>query len=145
MKALGVTAFLGMLAFNMVPVAMQWYQQNQEHRAVLAELEATKQRNQELKESLRLWKNEDYIASQAKARLGYVWPGEVQYNVAGLPETPQSGETVEEGRGARRSWTAVLLQSMVDADSPAGTEGLGDIVPTRDPKAPTPTEGDEGE
>ena len=142
MKALGVTAFLGMLAFNMVPVAMQWYQQNQEHRAVLAELEATKQRNQELKESLRLWKNEDYIASQAKARLGYVWPGEVQYNVAGLPETAQSGETVEE-RGAPRPWTAVLLQSMVDADSPSGTEGLGQIVPTRDPKDPIPTEGDE--
>lgn len=139
---ISIAVVLGMVGLNLVPIGMQWYQQEQEYRAVKAELEAANLHHQELQDSIAAWDNDNFVANEAKTRLGYVWPGEVQYNVVGLPETAQSGEdeislTTE---SPVRPWTSTILQSMIEADQPGSSSELGSLVPTFDPKKETEDE-----
>ncbi len=137
LRLVAVAAILGMVALNLAPIGMQWYQQEQEYRAVRAELADAKEYNQRLQDEIAAWDNDNYVANQAKTRLGYVWPGETQFNVQGLPEDAQSG-TQELGPakvGSPRPWTVTLLESMVQADQPAASSELGGMVPSVDPNA----------
>lgn len=146
-RLVAVAVILGLVALNLVPIGMQWYQQEQEYRAVKAELDAANQRHQELQDSIAAWDNDNFVANEAKSRLGYVWPGEVQYNVVGLPDTSQSGdEQVGEitTNGQVRPWTSTILQSMIEADQPGSSSELGSLVPTYDPNTTTENE-DAGE
>lgn len=142
-RMLGIVVVAGMLALNLVPVGMQWYQQNQEYRAVTAELAATEATNQALRDSLDAWDNDNYVANQAKRRLGFVWPGEVQYNVVGLPETAQSSDDIDEPKGQARPWPSVLMQSMIDADTPPASDSLSGML--ADEESREPADGDKNQ
>lgn len=141
-RMISVAVVLGMVGLNLIPIGMQWYQQEQEYRAVRAELDAANLRHQELQDSIAAWDNDNFVANEAKTRLGYVWPGEVQYNVVGLPETAQSGEDEASlsVNSPVRPWTSTILQSMIEADQPGSSSELGSLVPTFDPKKATEDE-----
>lgn len=126
---LATVAIVAMLAVNLLPVGLQWLQQEQEHAAVSAQLEAAKQRSEELKQSLAAWDNDNYVASQAKSRLGFSWPGETRFSVVGIPEDAQSGTEDEMPKAPSRPWTYSLLDSLLYVDNPPASDGLVGIDP----------------
>ena len=84
-RLIGAGAIVIMLGLSLVPIGLQWVQQEQEYRAVSAEVEAAKAHNADLQATLEKWDDPDYIARQARRRLGFVRPGEAQYTVVYLP------------------------------------------------------------
>ncbi len=128
-KLIVVAVVAGVLGFNLLPVGIRWYSQEQEHKAVLAEVEAARQRNVELEGQLAAWDDPNYVAAQARARLGFVWPGETLYNVVGLPETTEEDSAHPVAEGPQKPWSTKLLESMIDADHPPASSGLVDLQP----------------
>ena len=123
-----VVAFLGL---NLIPIGLQWYQQQREQRAIAAQIEQARGRNAELQDTLSAWEDPDYIATQARKRLGFAWPGEVQYTVVGVPEDEagkDSGDPLARQGQERKPWPSMIMQSMVDADAPAASSSLADLI-----------------
>lgn len=139
-RVVAMTVILGLVGLNLLPIGMKWYQQEQEYIAVRAELADAMAQSQALQDQIDAWNNPNYVANQAKTRLGYVWPGEVQYNVVGLPDEQQSGEKVTDSAGKVpvRPWTTTILESMVSADQPSASSGSTSLVPTYDPNTQKP-------
>ncbi len=132
-RLLGAAVVVGLLAVNLVPITLQWIQQEQEYRAVRAEVAAAEAYNQELQDSLDAWENKDYIASQARKRLGFVWPGETQYMVVDMPvDEDVASESEQDSKSPEKPWSTQILESMVDADTPPPSEGLREVKPTVD-------------
>lgn len=108
----------------LVPTLYQWIAQEQRYRDILAEVEEIRQYNQQLEEDLQAWEDEEYVAQQARSRLGYVRPGETQYSVIGedgemLSSSSTSG-TATADDSPTKPWTQLLTESILDADDPEG-------------------------
>lgn len=90
-------------------------QQIRERTAQVADLEA----------ELDRWNDPDYVRTQARARLGWVMPGETGYRVVGADGQPiGGGVTLESERGLTKGerepvWWDRLLGSVETADAPA--------------------------
>ena len=133
-QVLVAVAILTVLALNLVPIGLQWLQQEQEYQTVSAEAEAVRAHNAELQATLEKWDDPDYVAMQARGRLGFVRPGEVQYTVADLPEEAEEGDPSLAESGVQRPWMSLILESMQDADQPPASNGLSQFEPTEDPE-----------
>ncbi len=129
-RLIAAVTIVGFLALNLIPVGLRWYSQEQEYRAVEAQVEAARLRNLELGDTLAAWEDPDYVASQARTRLGFAWPGETQYSVVGLPEPDGAGESdaLATDGGEGRPWSSVIMQSMIDADTPAASRDLDAMI-----------------
>ncbi|MGO3797424.1 MAG: septum formation initiator family protein, partial [Pauljensenia sp.] len=80
-RLLGIAVVGAVLAGMLVPSLFQWWRQEQDLRDITARVAAAEQQNADMQHQLDLWNDPDYIASQARSRLGYVLPGETQYAV----------------------------------------------------------------
>lgn len=146
-----ILAFAAVAIFIVATPLNQYLAQQQEKRIVLANLEETTIRVTELERELELWKDESYIQSQARERLGYVMPGQTLYSVtdpdAGTA-SEQLAQRAEEVNRLRRESTPFYV-TMWDSISVAGQ--VGDFenpseVPVIDaPATPGSTEGDEAD
>ncbi|WP_169923804.1 FtsB family cell division protein [Propionicimonas paludicola] len=90
-------------------------QQIRDRTAQVADLEA----------ELSRWNDPDYVRTQARARLGWVMPGETGYRVVGADGQPiGGGVTLESERGLAQGertpvWWDRMLGSIETADAPA--------------------------
>jgi Septum formation initiator len=90
-------------------------QQIRDRTAQVADLEA----------ELNRWNDPDYVRAQARARLGWVMPGETGYRVVGADGQPiGGGVALESERGLAQGerapvWWDRLLGSIDTADAPA--------------------------
>lgn len=90
-------------------------QQIRDRTAQVADLEA----------ELNRWNDPDYVRAQARARLGWVMPGETGYRVVGADGQPiGGGVTLESERGLTKGerapvWWDRMLGSIETADAPA--------------------------
>lgn len=119
-RLLGIAVLASVLAVMLVPSLFQWWRQEQDLRDITARVAAAEEHNADMRNQLDLWKDPDYIASQARSRLGYVLPGETQYTVVD-PGTDQDGASqiaAAEPDGPARPWVQVLTASLSEADSP---------------------------
>lgn len=119
-RLLGIAVVGAVLAGMLVPSLFQWWRQEQDLRDITARVAAAEQDNADMQHQLDLWNDPDYIASQARSRLGYVLPGETQYAVvdpgADHADTPQIAAA--EPQGPARPWVQVLTASLTEADAP---------------------------
>lgn len=108
------------LAGMLVPSLFQWWRQEQDLRDITARVAAAEQQNADMQHQLDLWNDPDYIASQARSRLGYVLPGETQYAVVdpGPDQADTSQIDAAEPQGPARPWVQVLSASLTEADAP---------------------------
>ena len=78
---------------------------------------AEQQHQEELKELIARWDDPDYVAAQARSRLGYARKGETQYLVVdptvGTPEPTLGGAPHLEG--PVRPWFTVMSDSLAAA------------------------------
>jgi Septum formation initiator len=104
----------------LVPSLFQWWRQEQDLRDITARVAAAEQQNADMQHQLDLWNDPDYIASQARSRLGYVLPGETQYSVVdpGPDHADTSQIEAAEPQGPARPWVQVLSLSLTAADAP---------------------------
>lgn len=114
------TAIIIILLIALVlPTIFQWVRQEHERNAVLAELEEARSRQSELERQIELWNNADYVAAQARERLGYVMPGETQYSVVDPGPGYQDAAQVAaaQPKGPARPWfhNFALLTAMADS------------------------------
>ena len=81
LRILGLLLLGALLALLLVPSFMQLWSQERELSAIKNKVQQTQADNEAKRQQLQLWSNPQYIASQARERLGYVKRGETQYSV----------------------------------------------------------------
>ncbi|GAB3245104.1 FtsB family cell division protein [Kineosporia babensis] len=119
-----------MLALLILPYFEKWLGQRSELEATRAEVAQATQDVAELEKQQERWKDDEYVRAQARARLGYVMPGETGYRVTDPgtdSETPETGtqETVPTGN---RSWFSSIWLS-AEAAGAAGEAQATTVVP----------------
>jgi len=80
-RALVLGFFLFFLALAIAPPVQHYFSQRAEISAVSAQIKASDAAVIEARKELELWRDPEYIKSQARARLHFVLPGERQYIV----------------------------------------------------------------
>ncbi|MDU1431113.1 MAG: septum formation initiator family protein [Actinomyces sp.] len=122
MRILGLLLLGALLALLLVPSFMQLWSQERELAAIKAKVQQTQADNDAKRQQLELWSNPQYIASQARERLGYVKPGETQYSVLDPGKDYQDQAQVAAAReaGPARPWMQVLSLTVEEADHPTG-------------------------
>lgn len=122
LRILGLLLLGALLALLLVPSFMQLWSQERELSAIKNKVQQTQADNEAKRQQLQLWSNPQYIASQARERLGYVKPGETQYSVLDPGKDYQDQAQVAAAReaGPARPWIQVLSLTVQEADHPTG-------------------------
>lgn len=101
-----------------------------EQRQAIAQLEntvaETAESVDELTGDVARWSDPAYIEAKARARLFYVYPGDISYLVVGEPDTPTTSDGLPisgEIQTTRVDWVRALLSSIY-------TAGLTDAPPS---------------
>ena len=134
-RLLVMLAVVGVLIVTLVPLGLQWVRQEQAYHSAVNEVTTAQARADELRDELDQWNQEDYIAAEARERLGYVRPGETQYVITDAPEPVEDTEDAEShnnAAGPAKPWAWVVLESLKDADEPPASAGLVDSGSTGD-------------
>ena len=108
-----------LLAVMLMPSLYQWWRQEQDYRDIQARVEAARERNAEIERELELWNTPEFVASQARERLGYVMPGETQYSVVDPGEgyKDQAAVAAAAPRGPARPWVHMFALLTAEADA----------------------------
>lgn len=87
-----------MLAFVMLfPTVRAYFSQAAHLEALRNEVTAATETNAELEYQRRRWADDTYVASQARERLAFVYPGETAYRVLD-PETVEAAVNPDTGK-----------------------------------------------
>lgn len=146
LRILGLLLLGALLALLLVPSFMQLWSQERELSAIKNKVQQTQADNEAKRQQLQLWSNPQYIASQARERLGYVKPGETQYSVLDPGKDYQDQAQVAAAReaGPARPWIQVLSLTVEEADRPTGNiqtaQTAGGNSSTSPSETPQPTE-----
>ena len=101
-----------------------WYIQSGDLATAQSEIEQRTARVAELQSELARWDDPAYVKAQARARLGWVMPGDVGYRVVGEDGQVLSGSSEIEGVGnadgneLEAQWWDRLASSIKHADTP---------------------------
>lgn len=126
-------AVVGLLAFVVVFTSLRAYlSQQAQYDAVVAKIKEASDTSTALEDELAQWKDDTYVRSQVRERLGYVMPGDTSYVVVGA----DSMKETEAGGGATPGspdapWYEELRDSsraagQTNGTAPAGTKGGAD-------------------
>ena len=85
--------FLFFLALAIAPPVQHYFSQRAEISAVNAQIKAGNAAVTEARKELELWRDPEYVKSQARARLHFVLPGERQYIVTDATTQAAENET----------------------------------------------------
>lgn len=105
-RTIFILIMMSLLLSLILPSLYQWWKQEQEYREIVAQYEAAVAANEEARRTLELWNNPDFVASQARERLGYVRPGETQYSVVdpGPEYRDKLEQSIAPSRGPAKPW-----------------------------------------
>ena len=99
-----------------------WMQQQEEARQLAQRVAEAKATNQRLEDEIKRYEDPEYIAQEARERLGYVKPGEVTYVVvdaSGEDDKAQNGGWAKE-KPEDIAWFALLAEGVRVADARTG-------------------------
>ena len=128
-----ILAVVCLLAFVVIFTSLRAYlSQQAQYDAVVDRIKAASDTSTTLENELAQWKDDTYVRSQVRERLGYVMPGDTSYVVVGADSMKQT----EAGGGATASsqdtpWYQKLRDSSRAAGqagnaAPAGSNGSAD-------------------
>ena len=86
-RSMTLALVLFLLAWTLAPPTQRYFAQRAQINAVRAQVSANNQALADAAKQLELWKDPDYIKTQARERLHFVLPGERQYIVTDVPNT----------------------------------------------------------
>jgi len=118
-RALIFVITLALLVVALSVPVRNWLSQRAEVAALRADIAASSERIAELETQLDRWSDPAFIATQARARLQFVLPGEIGY--VSISDDGQPAESVlsEAATRAPRGWHSVLWESLQEADGPS--------------------------
>ncbi|MEZ0447927.1 FtsB family cell division protein [Cellulomonas sp. ICMP 17802] len=129
-----------LLAFVLVyPTLHSYLQQRVEVDQLRGQVEAARQRNDDLQADLKRWDDPAYVAAQARERLSFVLPGEKAFRVVD-PETVPDTAPAADGpasvldAGSTLPWYATVWESVQVAGQTPATGDNG--TPATSPTAP---------
>lgn len=122
-RALATLVIVGLAAIILIPTAIQWSEQKREYRAVSAEVVQAETKIDQLQGQLDNWNDREFVASQARSRLGYVDRGETQFSVVDAPEVEAAEVENLAPVGPQKPWTLKLQKEIQDADNPPAVRG----------------------
>lgn len=112
------------VAISFANSARVWYLQSGDLATAQAQIDERTARVAELQGELARWDDPAYVKAQARARLGWVMPGDTGYRVIGADGDVLSGSAEIEGVGQRSrneleaQWWDRLASSIKHADAP---------------------------
>ncbi|MGO1317291.1 MAG: FtsB family cell division protein [Cellulomonadaceae bacterium] len=127
-RALGLVVVVGLAFTLLFPTVRAYLGQQSQLADMRAQVAASQERIEELEYQKSRWSDDAFVASQARERLAYVYPGETAFRVLD-PETvpavvnPATGKEVEAGPvdtgfaagpWYRAVWTSVGVAGEVD-------------------------------
>jgi len=89
-RSLIVVSVLAFLAITLAPPMQRYFAQRAQINALRIQLNDSQSALNQAREELAKWNDPTYVASQARTRLHYVFPGEIQYVVTGVTQTSQT-------------------------------------------------------
>jgi cell division protein FtsB len=116
-RALIVGIVLFALAVTLAPPIQHYFTQKAQINSLRTQLADNKAMLEKAAAELSNWNDEEYVASQARARLHFVFPGERQYIVAGTdidksqPQTTNVVSQLPEGA----PWYTRLIASVTES------------------------------
>lgn len=116
--AFGLILVLGALGISQ-PLH-QWWTMQREYKSLVYQIEQAEKKNQDLQEQIDRWADKAYVASQARARLGYVMLGETQYAVVDPGEDAilPAAATPAHKDGPARPWYLTVADTVDAAAEP---------------------------
>jgi cell division protein FtsB len=140
-RALTLIAVLAILSLSYARSLTVYLSQQRDIAAVQAANDARRAEISRLEDEAARWSDPDYVRAQARARLGWVLPGEIGYRVItadgtilGVEPVP-SAQTQAEAGGA---WYDQLWSSIKSADQPFSAESDQDATAPSPGAAETP-------
>lgn len=119
-RALAFTAVLFILAITLAPPLQRYFVQRAQINALQAQVNDSKSALEQATRDLALWNDPKYVASQARSRLHFVFPGERQYIVLGAPATAdkpaEPAAAVAEQIPTGLPWYSKLIASITSSN-----------------------------
>ena len=141
-----ILAVVCLLAFVVIFTSLRAYlSQQAQYDAVVDRIKEASDTSTTLENELAQWKDDTYVRSQVRERLGYVMPGDTSYVVVGadsMKETEASGGATPGSPDA--PWYEKLRDSsraagQTNGTAPAGTKGGADGKTLNPPPKELPT------
>jgi cell division protein FtsB len=113
-RVLALSAILFILALTIAPPVKHYFTQRAQISALKSQLSADNAALQKARQELSLWKDPDFIKSQARERLHFVLPGERQYIVIDNSTTDSNNTTTKVASALTdgQPWYARLIASI---------------------------------
>jgi len=134
-----VFALVLVMAFVLVyPTFNSYLRQQSQLTELNAQVEAARQRNEDLQADVDRWSDPAYVAAQARERLSFVLPGETPYRVVDPETAPDAPEQVDGptsvlDTGSTQPWYGSVWESVrvagalpVEGDATTLTESTSD-------------------
>ena len=115
--ALGVVLFL--LALTLAPPTQHYFAQRSQISALRAQVNDNNQALAQAARELELWRDPEYIKSEARARLHFILPGERQYIVTDPTDSSATQPTtaVAKDLPSGLPWYSRLISSITETGS----------------------------
>lgn len=136
-RAIALAVVLLVLTISYATSLRIYFAQSADIAATQAEISQRQTTIVDLQRDLARWQDDEYVRSQARARLGWVMPGETGFKVIGEDGSPLDGRAeispARPPEAPQEAWWDKLWGSVETADKPAP-------APPRPTKQPTITE-----
>lgn len=101
-----------------------WMELRTQAQELSLQVQQARAENAQLKGQLKRWDDPDYVASQARSRLGYVRKGETTYILVDPPKNAKSREN-NPARDLKAPWFTIIARSTLEASKPVPTHPGG--------------------
>ena len=92
-RSLAFATVLLVLAITLAPPTQRYFAQSAQINSYKVQIDSANQTLKAAQQELLQWNDPKYVASQARVRLHYIFPGERQYVVAGAATTTSMQST----------------------------------------------------
>ena len=117
-RALGLATVLFIMALTIAPPIKHYFTQRAQISALKSQVESNNAALEQARKDLLLWRDPEYIKSQARERLHFVMPGERQYIVTGADgenSDEEAATDVVKNLPEGQPWYTRMIASITEA------------------------------
>ena len=118
-RALTLATILFLMALTIAPPIKHYFTQRAQISALKSQVESNNAALEQARKDLLLWRDPEFIKSQARERLHFILPGERQYIVTDSEGqyTQESGTTVATKIPDGQPWYARMIASITETQN----------------------------
>ena len=119
-RTFAFVSVLLVIAVTLAPPMQRYFAQKAQINALKAQLNDSELTLTQAEDELAQWNDPKYVASQARSRLHYVYPGERQYIVLGVPNSNEQNTAQTSGSNRILSgipWYSKVIASITSANN----------------------------